>query len=279
MRKRSYGRAGRRAEKIAHLLLLSLGLLATGLLQGHRLGSLNGVLVGTEHAVAPGEVLAVVVLEVAVVHVVVSSAVDNLPIGKGDAVVDRGSPDSHGNEEDEVRELVHGHKVGHDPVRPRLRPGVERVERKGREGAWEDERVVELVHWAVEEVAVQSVVDPIDEEIRNDEENDDRERPIGNRERQVVEVVEFEVHLREALLQAEVHGRIDGRDHKNCNERDNQLALDLTYPRTTTYGQYSIKRRCFEWGSGGFQSCKLTDKWSRSALPRKILPNSSCAAQ
>jgi hypothetical protein len=86
----------------------------------HRLRGLDGVLIGTKQAIAPGEVLTVVVLEVSVVDVVVSSAVDELPIGKSDAIVDGGSPYSDGNEKSEMGQLVHGDDVGTEPIGPRL---------------------------------------------------------------------------------------------------------------------------------------------------------------
>lgn len=209
--------------------LISLQVDSSGLANLHRLGSLDGVLIGTEEAVAPGEVLAVVVLKVAVMDVVVASAVDELPIGEGDAVVDGGGPDGDGNEEDEMGELVHGHDEGHDPVGPRLRPGIQGVESEGSEGAGEDEGVVQLVDGAVQELRVEGVVNPVNEEVGHDEENDHREGPVQDGERDVVEVVELEVHLGVALLQSQVDGRVDEGDNENRDQGDQELTLDLAY--------------------------------------------------
>ena len=184
----------------ALLLLLGGGRVGRGFLDAHGLGGLDGVLVGAEDAVAPGEVLSVVVLEVSVVHVVVSRAVDDLPVGEGDAIVDGGGPDGDCDEENQVRELVHGDDEGAEPVGPRLRPRVERVERKGGEGTGEDEGVVQLVNGLVQQVAVQGVMDPVDAEVRDDEEEGDREQPVGNRLRDVVVKVKVQVDLGVSLL-------------------------------------------------------------------------------
>lgn len=199
-----------------------------GLLLAHRFGGLYGVLVSTEETVAPGEVLAVIVLEIAVVDVVMSSAVDELPIHESDAIVDGGGPDSDGNEQNKMGEFVHGDDVGAEPVGPRLCPSVEGVEREGREGAGKDKGVMQLVDWAVQQLAVQRVVDPVDAEVRDHEKEENRESPIRNRNGQIVEMIKFQVDFRIALLQAQMDGRINEGNHENRHQRRPELTLDLT---------------------------------------------------
>lgn len=133
--------------------------------------------------------MTIVVLEVAVVDIVMASAIDQLPISEGNTVMDGSSPNGDGNEKNEVSKLVHGDDVGTEPVRPALGPCVQRMEGKGREGARIDEGVVELVERAIEEITMQCKVNPIDAEIGDDEEKGNRKYPISNGQGHIVEVI------------------------------------------------------------------------------------------
>ena len=128
-----------------------------------------------------------------------------------------------------MSELVHGHDEGHDPVRPGLGPSIERMEGEGSEGAREDERVMQLVDGTIQEIRVESVMDPVDAEIRNDEKDGDRESPVEDRQGEVVEEVKFEVKLSVALLQSQMDGRVDSSNDKNRDKSDPELTLDLAY--------------------------------------------------
>lgn len=195
----------------------------------HGLGSLHGVLVGSEEAVTPCEVLSVVVLEVTMMDIVVASAVDDLPVGKGDAIVDGGGPNSHGDQEDQMRQLVHGDDVGAEPVRPALRPGIKGVEGEGGEGAGVDERVMQFVDRFVEQVGVQGIMNPVDAKVGNDEEEGNGEEPVRERERQIIEVIEVLVDFGVAHLERHVDGGIDERDHDHCHQRSPQFSANLSY--------------------------------------------------
>jgi hypothetical protein len=204
-----------------------LGFLGGSFLGAKGLRGLDRVLVGAEKSIAPCEVLSVVVLEVSVVDVVVPSTVDELPISEGDAVVNGGGPDGHGHEQNEVGQFMHGDDVGAEPVGPGLRPGVQWVEGECSERAGVDKRMVELVHGLVEQITVKGVVDPVNAEIRDYKEEDDRECPVSQREGHVVEVIEVMVDLGVALFKRKVDGRVDESNHEYCDKSGPQLPLDL----------------------------------------------------
>lgn len=209
-----------------------LGLLGFhGFLLLHGFRGLNGVLVGTEEAIAPGEVLTVVVLEIAMVNVVVSSTVDELPISEGNAIVNRGGPDGDGNEQDEMSQLVHGDDVRTEPIRPRLCPRIQGVEGKSGEGRWEDERVMQFVDRAVQQIAVERIMDPINAKIRNEEKEEDREHPIRSRQCQIIEIIKLQIDFSKTLFQRVVDRRINERNHENCFQGRPELTLDLAYVR------------------------------------------------
>lgn len=155
--------------------LLHLNDLPVPLVGGH-LGLLDEQLrvrlaVRTTETIPEGGELAVVVVEVQVVHGVASGAVDDGRVGDVLAVVDHDGPDLDESEEGDVGELLQGEDEGEEVVGDGLGEAVERVESVGGEGRGHDPLVVRLVQALVEELAVQGAVDPVDAEVGEGQED------------------------------------------------------------------------------------------------------------
>jgi len=145
-------------------------------LVGSHLGLLDeelsvGLAVRTTETVPQGGELAVVVVEVQVVHGVAGGAVDDGRVGDVLAVVDHDGPDLDEGEEGDVGELLQGEDEGEEVVGDGLGEAVERVEGVGGEGCGHDPLVVRLVQALVEELAVQGAVDPVDAEVGEGQED------------------------------------------------------------------------------------------------------------
>jgi hypothetical protein len=135
--------------------------------------------VGAAEAVPQRRELAVVVVEVQVVHGVAGGAVDDGRVGDVLAVVDHDGPDLDEGEEGDVRELLQREDEGEEVVGDRLREAIERVEGVGGEGCGHDPLVVRLVQALVEELAVQGAVDPVDAEVGEGQEDGELEPVPG----------------------------------------------------------------------------------------------------
>jgi hypothetical protein len=94
--------------------------------------------------------------------------------------------------------------------------------------AWENERVMQLVDGAVQEVTVEGVVDPVDAKIGDHEKEEDGEDPIGKRQGEVVEVVKLLINLGVALFKGEMDGRINEGNYNNGNKGSPELTFDLS---------------------------------------------------
>jgi hypothetical protein len=157
-------------DQLLHLDDLSVPLV------GRHLGLLDeelrvGLAVRTTKTVPQGGELAVVVVEVQVVHGVASGAVDDGRVGDVLAVVDHDGPDLDEGEEGDVGKLLQREDEGEEVVRDGLGEAVEWVESVGGEGRGHDPLVVRLVQALVEELAVQGAVNPVDAEVGEGQED------------------------------------------------------------------------------------------------------------
>nr|POE65074.1 hypothetical protein CFP56_34742 [Quercus suber] len=156
-----------------HLLHL-LGL-AGPLLLAHLLLLLEQLVVGlavaAADAIPQGGELAVVVVEVKVVHGVAGGAVDDGRVGDVLAVVDHDGPDLDEGEEGDVGELLQREDEGEEVVGHALRVAVERVEGVRGVRGGHDPFVVGLVDAFVQDWVVQRAVDPVDAEVGEHDED------------------------------------------------------------------------------------------------------------
>jgi hypothetical protein len=121
--------------------------------------------------VPQGGELAVVVVEVQVVHGVARGAVDDGRVGDVLSIMDHNRPDLNEGEECDVGELLQGEDEGEEVVRDGLGEAIERVESVRGEGRGHDPLVVRLVQALVEEFAVQGAVNPVDAEVGEGQED------------------------------------------------------------------------------------------------------------
>lgn len=129
-----------------------------------------GLAVAAAQTVPQGRELAVVEVEVEVVHGVAGGAVDDGVLGVVLAVVDHDGPDVDEHEEGDVGELLEREDEGEEVVGEALGVAVERVERVGCVGRGHDPLVVRLVQVLVDARVVQPAVDPVDAEVGEAEE-------------------------------------------------------------------------------------------------------------
>lgn len=129
-----------------------------------------GLAVGAADAVPEGGVLAVVVVEVEVVHSVAGSAINDRAIGHVLAVVDHDGPEVDEDEQRHGRVLVQREQDRVQVVGERLREPVDGVEGVRGEGRRHDPLVVRLVQVLVDQGVVQAAVDQVDQGVGEDEE-------------------------------------------------------------------------------------------------------------
>jgi len=139
-----------------------LGLLLEELLVGHSVRS--------SQTVPERRVLAVVVVEVQVVHGVARRAVQDRAVGYVLAIVDQDGPDVDEGEERDVGEFLERKDEWEDVVWDALGEAVEWVEGVRCVRRWHDPFVVRLVETLVDHWMVQAAVDPVDAEVGEDEE-------------------------------------------------------------------------------------------------------------
>lgn len=121
--------------------------------------------VAATHAIPQGGKLAVVVIEVEMVHCVTRRAVHQGTVGDVFAVMDEDSPEVDETEQEDVGKLLQGENEREDVVGHTLGPAVKRVESMGGKGTRHDPLVVRLVQGPVDARMVQTPVDPVNEEI------------------------------------------------------------------------------------------------------------------
>lgn len=153
-------------------------------LVGSHLGLLDeqlrvGLAVRSTEAVPESGELAVVVVEVQVVHGVASGAVDDGRVGHVFTIVDHDGPDLDEGEERDVGELLQREDEGEEVVGDGLGEAIERVEGVRGERCGHDPLVVRLVQALVEELAVKSAVDPVDTEVGESQEDGELEPVPG----------------------------------------------------------------------------------------------------
>lgn len=156
-------------ENRLHLLGLALPLLITHLgLAAEEL--LVRLAVATAQAVPKSGELAVVVVEVQMVHGVAGSTVHDRAIGNVLAIVNEDSPEVDKAEQEDVGHLLERENERENVVRHTLRPAVQGVESVRSVRAGHDPLMVRLVQGSVHARVVQASVDPVDEEIGEEDE-------------------------------------------------------------------------------------------------------------
>lgn len=141
----------------------------------HLLLSLEQLLVRL--AIAPAQSvpqcseLAIVVIEVQVVHSMTRSTVNNRRIRNVFPVVDHDSPNLDEGEQRNVGEFLEGEDEWEEVVRHALAVTVERVECVGSVWRWHNPLVVWLVEALVDEWVVQASVDPVDAKVGKHDEH------------------------------------------------------------------------------------------------------------
>jgi hypothetical protein len=148
-------------------LLLPLGLAHLELLLEQLV---VGLPVTSAQTVPEGGELAVVVVEVQMVHGVACSAVDKRRVVGILAVVDQDCPDVDEDEEGDVGKLLEREEEGEDMVRQTLGIAIHGVEGVRGKGRGHDPLVVGLVQRLVNALVVESTVNPVDTEIGEEEE-------------------------------------------------------------------------------------------------------------
>jgi len=149
--------------------------------------------VAASQTIPQSRVLAIVIVEVQVVHGVTRSAVYERAVGQVFAVVDEDRPELHEDEETEVCEFLHREYEGKDVVRQALHEAVDGVEGHGRIGGWHDPLVVRLVQMLIDEGVVQAPVDEVDDEIGEEEEQWELSQVVPQPRAVYVRVVELGV--------------------------------------------------------------------------------------
>jgi hypothetical protein len=107
------------------------------------------------------------------VHSVASSTIHNRAIGNVLAIVDKHSPEVNKTKQEDVSHLLERENERENVVRHTLRPAVQGVESVRSVRAGHNPLVVRLVQGSVNARVVQASVDPVDEEIG--EEDEERE--------------------------------------------------------------------------------------------------------
>ena len=120
--------------------------------------------------------LAIIVVEIEMVHCVARSTIDNRRISDVLAVVDKDRPDIDEYEQEDVGEFLQGEEKREDVVGHALQVAVHWVEGVRGVRRRHDPLVVRLVEALVDERVVQAAVDPVDEEVG--EGNEDGELQI-----------------------------------------------------------------------------------------------------
>jgi hypothetical protein len=119
--------------------------------------------------------LAIVVVEVKMVHGVAGGAVDDGGVGDVLAVVDEDGPDVDEDEEGDVGEFLEREEEGEEVVGQRLGEAVDRVEGVRGEGGGHDPLVVRFVQAFVDCRVVEGAVDPVDAEVGEEDEDGELE--------------------------------------------------------------------------------------------------------
>lgn len=129
-----------------------------------------GLTVGAAEAVPEGGVLAVVVVEVEMVHGVAGGAIEDGAVGHVLAVVDHDGPEVDEDKQRHGRVLVQREQDRVQVVGERLREPIDGVEGMRGEGGRHDPLVVRLVQVLVDQGVMQAAVDQVDQGVGEDEE-------------------------------------------------------------------------------------------------------------
>jgi len=129
-----------------------------------------GFPVGASETVPKGSELAIVVVEVQMVHGMTSSTVNYRRVRDVFAVMNQDGPDVDESEQHQIGELVQREDERENVVGNALRVAIKRVESVAGERSRHDPFVVRLVEMTIDERMVKTAVNPIDAAIREHEE-------------------------------------------------------------------------------------------------------------
>lgn len=149
--------------------------------------------VSAAHAVKGSKELAVVDLESRVVQRVTGGAVDDRVVGEVLAVVDHDGPEVDKDEEEDVGHLLQREDEGEDVIRDGLGEAVDGVEGMAGVGRGHDPLVVRLVQALVDGGVVEAAVNPVDEEVGEDEEERELEEVVPQAGALLGDIVELAV--------------------------------------------------------------------------------------
>ena len=121
--------------------------------------------VAPSKAIPQSRELAVVIVEVEMVHGMTGGTIDDGAVGHIFPIVDHDGPEIDEAKQNHVRQLLQGKDEGEDMIRHGLRPAIERVEGVRGKGTRHDPLVVWLVQRLVHERMVQAAMDPVDAKI------------------------------------------------------------------------------------------------------------------
>lgn len=131
---------------------------------------LIGFAVATTQTIPQGSELAVVVVEVEVMHCMTGGAVHNRTVGDVFAIMNKDSPEVDEAKKENISHFLQREKEGEHVVWHTLGPAVQGVESVGGVRARHDPFVVRLVKGLVDSRVVKATVNPVDEEIGEEDE-------------------------------------------------------------------------------------------------------------
>lgn len=147
---------------------------------------LIGFAIATTQTIPQGSELPVVVVEVEVMHGMTSGSVHNRAVGDILAIMNEDSPEVDEGKEEDIGHFLQGEEEGEHMVWHTLGPAVQGVESVGGVRARHDPFVMRLVEGFVDARVVKATVDPVDEEIGEEDEEGElqdaviREGLLGN---------------------------------------------------------------------------------------------------
>lgn len=112
--------------------------------------------------------LAVVEVEIEVVHSMAGGTVDDGGVRDVFAVMNQDSPDVDEDKKEDIGKFLQGEQEGENVVGDTLSVAVDGVEGMGGVRAWHNPFVVGLMQVLIDEGVVKAAVDPVDEEVGED---------------------------------------------------------------------------------------------------------------
>lgn len=183
--------------------------------------------VSAAQAVKGSEELAVVDLESRVVQRVAGRAVDDRVVGEVLAVVDHDGPEVDKDEEEDVGHLLQREDEGEDVIRDGLGEAVDGVEGMAGVGRRHDPLVVRLVQALVDGGVVEAAVNPVDEEVGEDEEERELEEVVPQAGALLGDIVELAVAADLEQEQGRRHHGHEGHGLVGVDNLEPDLVLEV----------------------------------------------------